>query len=201
MISALLLAVTLTLVPAHAADTPALYQASYEREAVADYAGALANIDALLAAGEDDYVVHLRRGWLLYLSGRYADSVVDYQAAATRDPASAEAVAGLSLPLMALRRWTEAERACKRLLELTPNNYLGLSRLAYVLYSSGRYAEAEAQYAAVLRLYPSDVEMRTGLGWAQLKQGKVSQARAAFSEVLRTAPGHTSSKEGLAAAK
>lgn len=197
MIAGLLLMLSL----ARAADTGALYQASYEREAAADYTGALGQIDALIAAGEDDYVVHLRRGWLLYLVGRYADSAVEYQAASAKDPGSAEAVAGWTLPLMALRRWTDAERACRRLLELTPNNYLGLSRLAYVLYSAGRYADAEAQYAAVLRLYPSDVEMRTGLGWAQLKQGKVPQARAAFTEVLRTAPGHTSSKEGLAAAK
>jgi Flp pilus assembly protein TadD len=197
---ALLLALALLTAPARAADNlQALYQASYDLESSYNYAGALGSVQALLDAGQDDYVVHLRHGWLLYLNAKYTDAVLAYQRATQRQPGAAEAYAGLALPLMALRRWKEAEVACAKVIELAPGNYTGMSRLAYVLYASGRYAEAAAQYAKVVALYPSDVEMRAGLGWSQLKLGKTDAARAAFTEVLRTAPSHVSAREGLAA--
>lgn len=202
MIRATLIAAALLFAsPARADAISDLYQASYDLEASFDYAGSLDKVERLVRAGEDDYVVHLRRGWLLYLNGRYADAVLAYTEATARQPGSAEAYSGLALPLMALRRWSEAESACRKVLQLAPGNYLGMSRLAYVLYSSGRYGDAEAQYAAIVRLFPSDVEMRTGLGWALLKQGKSSDARRAFGEVLRTAPNHVSAGEGLAASQ
>lgn len=186
--------------PVRAASVAALYQASYDLEAVQDYAGALAKMDALGPDGTD-YVVHLRRGWLLYLLGRYSDSATAYQAAVASVPTSLEARQGLVLPLMALKRWTDAEVVCQELLELAPADYRGNSRLAYIHYSSGDYARAEARYQRVLELYPSDVEMRAGLGWAQLKQGDTAAARATFEAVLRVAPSHTSALEGLDAAR
>ena len=187
---------------ADAADNvQALYQASYDLEAAYDYKGALSNVTALLASGQDDYVVHLRHGWLLYLNGNYPDAVEAYRSAVQRQPGAAEAYAGLALPLMAVRRWKDAENACRKILELAPGNYTGMSRLAYVLYSSGRYAEASEQYGQVVKLYPSDVEMRTGLGWALLKQGQTDAARASFREVLRTAPSHVSAQQGLEASR
>lgn len=186
--------------PAHAAESVAeLYQASYDLEAAQNHAGALARMDRLVELGQVDYVVHLRRGWLLYLVGRYADAVDAYRAAVTAAPESVEARTGLALPLMALRRWAEAEQACAEVLSRAPGNYLAMSRRAYALYSAGRYAEAADQYQAVVTQYPSDVEMRTGLGWALLKQGKASAARKAFEQVLRTAPSHVSAAQGLTA--
>lgn len=187
---------------AAAADgVPETYQASYDLESTQDYAGALAKMDALVRAGHDDYVLHLRRGWLLCLLGRYADAVQAYGAAIDEAPESVEARAGLALPLMALRRWKEAETTCRELLRIAPGHYVGRSRLAYALYSAGRYGDAEGEYGALVRAYPSDVEMRAGMGWAALKQGDVTAARAAFREVLRTAPSHVSAAQGLEASR
>lgn len=197
---ALSLALSLSL-PALGQEVSALYQASYALEAEQDYEGALARMDALRKAGEDDYVVHLRRGWLLYLTARYADAVEAYRAAIQRDPDSVEAHTGLALPLMALRRWSEAEHACSAALRRAPGNYLAMTRRAYALYSAGRYDEAVSQYATLVAQYPSDVEMRAGLGWAQLKGGDTAAARASFDAVLRIAPSHVSAGQGRAAAR
>jgi len=184
---------------AHAAGVPELYQASYDLEAVQDYAGALAKMDDIARSGED-YVYHLRRGWLLYLLGRYGDSAEAYRAAVKVAPGSIEARQGLVLPLMALKRWSDAQGVCHELLERAPADYRGNSRLAYIHYSMGDYAGAADRYRKVLELYPSDVEMQAGLGWAQLKQGKVADARQTFEAVLRVAPSHVSAQEGLDAA-
>ena len=176
-----------------------LYQQSFSLETAGNYAGALDRMDAIAEKGETDYLLHLRRGWLLYLNGRYADSVDAYEAAVTLQPRSAEAMAGQTLPLMALRRWTDAEATCKKLLAVAPGNYLGMSRLAWAQFSAGKYAEAEAAYRNVLVQYPSDNDMRAGLGWSLLRQGKSSEARSAFKAVLRTVPGHVSAGQGITA--
>ena len=200
MVVPLVAAVALLFVaPAQAArgGSAALYQQSVTLETNGDYAEALARMDDLAAQGDGTYLLHLRRGWLLYLLGRYGDAVGSYDRALELEPGSAEALAGRTLPLMAQSRWAEAERTCRRLLKLAPGNYLGMSRLAWVLFSSGRYAESEAAYRAVLEQYPSDTDMRAGLGWALLKQGKSSDAKRAFQEVLAVAPAHGSASQGM----
>lgn len=186
--------------PARAADAPQLYQDSYDLEVAQDYAGALAKMDALRGHGET-YVYHLRRGWLLYLLGRYADAAAAYEAAVGLAPSSVEARQGWVLPLMALKRWPEAAAVCEDILRLAPADYRGQSRLAYIDHSRGRYAAAAARYQALLDQYPSDVEMRTGLGWALLKDGQVAAAQEAFAAVLAIAPNHASAAQGLAAAR
>ena len=134
------------------------------------------------------------------LLGRYADAVAAYQQALNTVD-TIEGHLGLSLPLMALRRWKEAETACRKVLKTAAGNYLAHSRLAYVLYNAGRYGDAEKAYATLVAEYPSDVEMRTGLGWAQLKQGQTAKAKASFEFVLRISPDYTSARQGLDACK
>lgn len=178
-----------------------LYQQSFSLETSGDYAGALARMNEVAAEVSTDYLLHLRRGWLLYLNGRYADSVTAYRDAIALQPRAAEAMVGLTLPLMALRLWSEAEAACNDLLKVAPGNYTGMSRLAWVLFSAGRYTEAEKAYRGVLIQYPSDNDMRAGLGWSLLRQGKSAEAQEAFKAVLRTVPGHVSAGQGMAALK
>lgn len=175
-----------------------LYRQSYALEASYSYESALAQVDRIPAEEADAYLVPLRKGWLLYLLGRYGESVEAYSAAVSANPGAVEARLGLTLPLMALRQWSDAEKACRDVLDKAPGQYLAASRLAYVLYSSGRYGEAEVVYAELVRLYPGDVEMRAGLGWALLKQGKTAGARGHFKWVLHTTPDHASAQEGVA---
>ena len=198
MIRLLTLLFLLAPVSAFGNDTPELFQESYALEANYQYEQALKRIERVPSDGDLAYVVPLRKGWLLYLLGRYADSVEAYEQALAAQPA-VEARLGLSLPLMALRRWGEAEETCRKVLEEAPGNYLALSRLSYILYSAGRYAPAEAAYQEVVNLFPADMEMQAGLGWSQLKQGKIDQAKKTFAWVLKTSPDYSSAAEGLEA--
>jgi len=195
-----LLLVGSALFPAAALGSSAtiLYQQSYELESAGMYAASLERVEQLATLGEDDYLFHLRRGWLLYLNARYVDALEAYGVATQRAPKSVEALLGQTLPLMALRRWSETEQVCSEILTRAPGNYLGGSRRAFALFSSGRFAEAQEAYRAVLEHYPSDTDMQSGLGWTLLRLGQTEQARAAFEAVLRTTPGHVSAGQGLA---
>ena len=178
---------------------PDLYRRSYSLESSSDISGALAAMDEIAGLGTSDYVFHLRKGWLLYLAARYADSAAAYGRAVALEPRAVEPRLGSMLPLMALRRWREAEKAGTEVLAMTPGDFTAESRLAYIHFTQGRYGEAEGWYRKALAGFPSNVEMRAGLGWSLLKQGKGGDARVEFERILVIAPDHASAKEGLAA--
>jgi len=175
--------------------SPEKWRASYACEARGDVACALTSLESLPAA---DYVVQLRRGWLLYLAERYSEAAAAYQSAAALEPKAIEPRLGLMLPLMALRRFVEAEKVGQEVLILAPSEFTATSRLAYIHYVQGRFAQAVTWYRKALAAYPSNVEMRAGLGWSLLKQNKVKEARVELERVLSFAPDHASAKEGLA---
>lgn len=180
------------------AEEPNPYQRSYELEATSKLAEALAALDAVPAASQG-YVYTLRRGWLLYLLGRYEEAIPFYRRAASTAPAALEPWLGLLLPQMAMRRWSDVETTAKEVVRREPLNYVGNARLAWAQYNLGKYGESAVAYRRLVEAYPADVEMRAGLGWALLKQGKGAEAAPQFREVLAVAPNHATAREGLQA--
>jgi tetratricopeptide (TPR) repeat protein len=188
----------LLLAPAAPADDsiPDLYRQSYTAEARGDYTTAAEVMERLGPAG-GTYVAQLRKGWLRYLAGRHAVAAEAYQRAAALEPAAVEARLGAMLPLMALRRWKDAERIGEEVLALAPGDFTAVSRLAFIHYSQGQWARAEPLYRRALAAWPASAEMRTGLGWTLLRLGRNKEAREAFEAVLVFAPDQLSAREGL----
>mgnify|MGYP001015530748 CR=1 FL=1 len=117
---------------------PELYRQSYAAEARQDYDGALALMERIRAAGNDDYVSRLRSAWLFYLAGRYADAIVGYRRAIDLEPEAVEPRLGLMLPLMAARKWTEARAVGVEVLDRAPGDFTAQSRMAYIHYQMGQ---------------------------------------------------------------
>lgn len=69
-----------------------LIQRSYDSEALAD---SLSVLDQLSAPRRDAYVVTLRKAWLLYRLGRYAESTEVYVRAIALAPAAVEPRLGI----------------------------------------------------------------------------------------------------------
>ena len=197
----LLLTLLLTTGPSVAqnSDSDAIRQ-SYRYESNGKYQQALKAM-AGMSEVQSSYFLTLRRGWLLYLTGQYADSASAYTTAAKKAPKSIEPLLGKMLPLMALRRWKDAATVGQKIIKSAPKNYLANSRIAWCDYNLGRFAEAKTRYQNLLALYPADVEMRAGYGWALLKQGQKPQAKQQFNAVLAISPDHASARAGLALAQ
>ncbi len=194
---ALPLALLLVVPAAGAADSiPDLYRQSYAAEARGDYTGAGDLLERLGPAG-GTYVGQLRKGWLHHLAGRHAQAAEAYQRAMTLEPAAVEARLGAMLPLMALRRWKDAERIGEEVLALAPGDFTAVSRLAFIQYSQGQWQRAEPLYRRALAAWPASAEMRTGLGWTLLRLGRFKEAREVFEAVLTYAPDQLSAREGL----
>ncbi len=176
-----------------------LIQRSYDSEAVGKLADSLSVLDQLVSPRKESYVVTLRRAWLLYRLGRFAESVDVYVRAISQAPGAVEPRLGILLPQLALRRWSDVETQARAILKLEPGNYLATLRLAYACYNLQRYAEATALYRRLKDLYPSDVDVQSGLGWSLLKQGKLPEASAEFHHILDVSPRNELAKEGLKA--
>jgi tetratricopeptide (TPR) repeat protein len=183
---------------AHA--SPEIWARSYTLETQGNSRGALDALESLPESEHGTYLFALRHAWLLYLAGRYDASVTAYRQAATLAPESIEAPLGELLPLLALRRWPDAEQRAREVLRRDADNYLATRRLALALFSLGRFEEAEQTYRAASRRYPSDLDMLSGIGWCELRRGHRDDAAAAFRSVLAVNPEDTGARSGLTAA-
>ena len=83
----------------------ALWQNSYTLETAGKYVEAISAIDAIPANGPDAELKLLRRGWLYYLPGSFNESIREYRLAIERNSKSIDARLGLTLPLLAAKRW------------------------------------------------------------------------------------------------
>lgn len=178
---------------------PEAWRRSYALEARGDARGALSALDALSPSDRGAYLAQLRRAWLLYSAGQFDESVAAYRAAAQGSPRAVEPRVGELLPLLALRRWREAEQRAQEVLRLDADNYLATRRLALALYNLGRFDRAQEAYERVLAQYPGDLEMLTGVGWCELQRGHRPAAATAFRAVLAVSPDDAGAAAGLAA--
>jgi tetratricopeptide (TPR) repeat protein len=176
----------------------AAFQSSYQLEAAGKYTEAMAAMDSVPANGPDAELKILRRGWLNYLPGRFDESIREYRLAIERNPKSLDARLGLTLPLLAAKRWREAEQAAQAVLTLAPNNYTALLRLVIAL-------EAQQDWNIMLRTattmaasYPTDASAFVYLARANAWIGKREEAVAAYTAVLSRYPGHLEATAYLA---
>lgn len=175
-----------------------LWRQSYALEARGDHEGALRQVEGVVQRSGASYITALRSGWLLYLAARYAEAEAAYRKAISFEPAAIEPKMGIMLPLMAMRRWKEAERFGEEVLKAAPGESVVEGRMAWIAFNLGAYERAERLYRKVVLAYPGNIEMRTGLAWTLLKMNRLKEAKAEFDRVLSFAPDFQGAREGRA---
>lgn len=175
----------------------AAWQNSYQLETAGKFSEAIAALDQVAANGPDAELKVLRRAWLYYSLGSYNDSIREYRLAIERNGKSIDARLGAILPLLAQKRWREAEQGVRAVLDMAPNHYTALLRLA-VCQEGQRDWTAMAKTAATLVAnYPSDSSAYVYLARANAWLSKRDEALAAYSAVLSRYPGHLEAKAYL----
>lgn len=175
----------------------AAWQSSYQLEAAGKYSDALTAIDYVPANGPDAELKLLRRGWLYYLPGKFDESIREYRLAIERNSRSIDARLGLTLPLLAAKRWREAEQAARAALDLAPNHYTALVRLAVAQEGLQDWQGMAKTAASLVSGYTTDATAYVYLARANAWQGKRAEALAAYSAVLARVPGHLEAKAYL----
>lgn len=109
-------------------------------------------------------IVCRRQGDLEAAVGHFAD-------AAVRDPESVQALIELGVAYAELERHVDAERVCRRALEIDEDDVEARLGLAVALYHQDRVEEAVTEFRHVLELQPDNVRAHYGLGLALLYSG------------------------------
>jgi tetratricopeptide (TPR) repeat protein len=183
------------------ADEPqvaALYQQSYALEAARDFGGAVARVKDVQSKAGKSYFAVVRVGWLSYLGGDFAASEAAYREAIGLAPKSVEAKLGLTLPLLASKKWRDLEKACRDVLSADAQNMVARARLASALYSLGNYPDSATLYRKLVDEYPADLDHKTGLGWALVRMGRRQDGKQLFAQVLAVSPDNPNAKQGMA---
>jgi tetratricopeptide (TPR) repeat protein len=184
----------LVLSPAAKCAQESAWQNSYKLEASGKYSEAITAIDSVAANGADAELKSLRRGWLYYLQGNYSEAIREYRYSVERNKQSVDARLGITLPMLAQKRWREAEQNARESLELAPNNYTGLLRLTLALEGQRDWGNMAKTATTLVNSYPTDATAYTYLARAYAWQGRRNEAVAAYSAVLSRYPGHLEAK-------
>jgi tetratricopeptide (TPR) repeat protein len=142
-----------------AADRPAntdAWTASFAKEATGDYAAALAALQPLRQAHADPYLLALRSGWLNTKLAHYDEAIAAYQDAGRLLPNAIEPRLGMLSPLIAAKRWSEAERQARQVMRSDPGCFWAAYWLVESLLGAERWREANDASKLLTDRYPGD---------------------------------------------
>jgi tetratricopeptide (TPR) repeat protein len=192
---ALVAAISLPCASAQAQES--LWQSSYQLELAGKYSDAIVAIEAVPPNGPEGELKLLRRGWLFYQAGRFDESIREYRLAIERNSRSLDARLGVLLPMLAAKRWREAEQASRAALDMAPHNYTASVRLAVAQEGVQDWAALNKTATVLVTDFPSDATAYTYLARANAWQGRRTEALAAYTAVLARYPTHLEAKAYL----
>jgi len=173
------------------------FEESFIYEAAGNYDAALNSVLRILRIDQKHYIATLRAGWLAYLKGDFGSAEKYYKKAVSLASDAIEPRQGLMLPLVAAKKWSEAESTARQILKTDQKNYTAYSKLAYALFQQGKYGDAKIIYQRLLDWYPSDADMKLGLAWTYQRMSKKSEATRYFREVLEVNRNSQSALAGI----
>ena len=133
-----------------------------------------------------DYWLNL--GNALNKSGEYEQAAGAYNKAVAIDPELAEALNGLSVVSIKLKRYNEAIDACKKALGIEPNSPWLYSNLGLAYFESGRDKEAIAALTRAIEIMPDLEAAHFNLGLAYRRLGMYKEAAEEFRNAVRISP-------------
>ncbi len=101
------------------------------------------------------YQRYLKRAWSLELEGKFIASAAIYLDAINIDPGKAAAYAELGRLYVRLDRKKEAEKLCRKAIELEARNEIALAHLGLIYESAGDWDKAQDMYVKALKVEPT----------------------------------------------
>lgn len=171
-------------------DLTVAWQDSYKQEAEGKYRQAVASIELILRESPTHEFALMRRAWLNYLQGQHNDALDDYSRILAINPKSIEARQGMTLTLMAQKRWREAALEAHRAIAISAWDYTSHLRMMICEEAEHQWEDLERHATALSAHYPADAAALVYLARAEAWQGNVKGARAAYAKVLERVPAH-----------
>ncbi len=177
---------------AHSNET--VWEKSLEFEAQKNYEQAATVLSPLIENNSDEYAL-LRSAYLSYKQGEFNDSISQYLEAIDLNPQSIDARLGVTLPLIAQKRWRQVQRFTYQVLRQSHWNYTAHIRLLIAEEGMRKWKDLAGHARQVVKVYPADTTARVYLARAYLWQGNTRAAINAYTEVLKRTPAHAEARQ------
>jgi tetratricopeptide (TPR) repeat protein len=171
-----------------------LITTSYNAESDKNYVLALEKMKALEMQDNNDAFYKLRIGWLLYLSGKYIESLSYYQESQKLNP-STDAKIGSVNCYVYLGLWNDAIKASSDILQSYPDNTDVLLKAGYAAFMKRDYNQAIDYYERVLSVNPYNFEATGYLLPAYFYSGNTIEARKHYQFLKKYYPESQSVKD------
>ena len=168
----------LALQPAHAESL--VLAAQLTHRFAFDWPAARALFQRALRAAPDNAYVRHAQALSLMMRGDFDAAATALAAARQIDPLHLSLRAHQALLALYRRHWDEAEDTLQAMLDLSADNVLGMSLLAYVALCQGDASSALAQYGRVAAVHPQLSIGACGQVWALAALGRSNEARQAL---------------------
>lgn len=168
----------LALQPAHAESLVLAAQLTHRFDF--DWPAARALFKRAVQVAPDSAYVRHALALSLMMRGDFGSAAQELAVALQIDPLHLGLRAHNALLALYRRQWDEAEDSLQALLDLSPDNVLGMSLLAYVALCQGDGEGALAQYGRVAALHPQLSIGACGQVWSQAVLGRSTPARQAL---------------------
>ena len=155
-----------------------------------DWLAAKRHITRGLALAPDNAEILAAAGLVSYTLGRGAESIAYYERALKSDPLNSRLDLDYARPLTATSRFVEAERACRRALELSPDGVPYRSTLADALALQGRVDEAIAEVS----MEKADWARLWGLAVFQDMAGRRTESDQALNTLIEHNADHSAAQ-------
>lgn len=170
------------------AQNQSAFSTSYTMEYELQYDRAAQPLKSLADSGHE--FARLRLGWLAYLAGNFNDAINHYNAVLQANPMSIDGRLGLTLPLMAQKRWQDAAAQARQVLAQSPWDYYAHARLMVCEEGLKQWQVLEQHAQEAIRVWGSDANAFVYLARARIAQGNMAGAKQAYGQVLERLPQH-----------
>ena len=119
---------------------------------------------------------------------QFPEAAAAFQAILAKNPASAEAHAGLVRSLLRGHKLDEAEEAAKKALAAAPNSAMVHAAAGDVAFRAGRFADTEAEYRAAVKLDANSARAQFGMGRVLQMVSMNKRAKEAFAKAHQLDP-------------
>jgi tetratricopeptide (TPR) repeat protein len=144
-------------------------------------------LDKLVAAYPKDERVHDLLGNHYNNVQEFAGAAAEFKTATELSPAYAPAYNSLGYADRSLGKYSEAEQAFKKYIELVPGDPNPYDSYAELLLKEGKFDQSIDNYKMALAKDPNFISSKVGIAFDHLYMGKPDQAEADLHEILASA--------------
>jgi protein O-mannosyl-transferase len=160
---------------------PYLYRGNLN-QMLGRYDDALADLQRALKDKRPSLFAYIYRGDVYREMGRYDEALSDYQEALKRNRSFAEAYYGAAMAYWKKQDLPNSAAACRKLMELEPDNRRSYQCLGSLLMYQQKFSEALNVYHEGAKRFPENATLWYGLGTAYEEMGRYKDAEEAYAK-------------------